>query len=95
VSIEKKNTKNYFTRGWSRLRDFYGIGLGGWATLLYISHLPFHIRVRKIIGLEVAYPKKPLPVNLCSLNIPIQVLQMDLFHILYLQQHSVIRLKKH
>ncbi|GAU38320.1 hypothetical protein TSUD_61810 [Trifolium subterraneum] len=68
IAIQKKNNKYYFTSGWSRLRDFYDIGLGGWVTLLYISPLLFHVKVRKITGIEATYPEKNPPFRLMLLN---------------------------
>jgi hypothetical protein len=61
ISIERKGTKIYFTQGWSRLKDFYNIQLGGWLRILYISPTIFHIRVRQITGNEVDYPKETPP----------------------------------
>jgi hypothetical protein len=70
VYIEKRNTKIYFTHGWSRLRSFYGIGVGGWVTLLYIHPSMFHIKVRKITGIEVDYPQKNPPYRLIHFERP-------------------------
>jgi hypothetical protein len=64
VNVERKNSKIYFTAGWSRLRDFYSITVGGWVTVLYVSPLLFYIRVRRITGLEVIYPEKNPPYRL-------------------------------
>jgi hypothetical protein len=70
IAVERKNNKIYFTHGWSRLRDFYDLAAGGWVTLLYISPLLFHIKVRKITGLEVIYPESTPPSNLLLLQNP-------------------------
>jgi hypothetical protein len=70
IAVEKKNNKIYFTQGWSRLRDFYDLAAGGWVTLLYISPILFHIKVRRITGLEVIYPESTPPSNLLLLEKP-------------------------
>jgi hypothetical protein len=70
IAIERKNNKIYFAQGWSRLRDFYDLTAGGWVTLLYISPLLFHIKVRRITGLEVIYPESIPPSNLLLLEKP-------------------------
>jgi hypothetical protein len=64
VSVERKNNKIYFAAGWSRLRYFYSITVGGWVKVLYISPLLFYIRVRRITGLEVVYPERNPPYRL-------------------------------
>jgi hypothetical protein len=64
VSIEKKNAKIYFARGWTRLRHFYRLGSGGWVTLLYINPTLFQIKVWKITGIEIAYPQADPPHRL-------------------------------
>ncbi|GAU50462.1 hypothetical protein TSUD_240600 [Trifolium subterraneum] len=69
VSVERKNDKIYFVQGWYRLKDFYGIHLGGWLTILYISPTIFHIRVRKNTGIEVQYPDQTPPQRIL-LNTP-------------------------
>jgi hypothetical protein len=70
VAVERKNNKIYFANGWSRLRDFYDLAAGGWVTLLYISPILFHIKVRRITGLEVIYPESSPPSNLMLLEEP-------------------------
>jgi hypothetical protein len=70
IAIERKNNKIYFAQVWSRLRDFYDLTAGGWVTLLYISPLLFHIKVRRITGLEVIYPESIPPSNLLLLEKP-------------------------
>ncbi|CAJ2646653.1 unnamed protein product [Trifolium pratense] len=65
VAVRKKNNSEiYFTDGWSRLRDFYGINAGAWITLLFISPFVFFIRVRYITGMEITYPFKTPPYRL-------------------------------
>jgi hypothetical protein len=68
VAFEKKNNKIYFSHGWSRLRDFYDLAAGGWVTLLYLSPILFHIKVRKVTGLEAIYPESTPPSNLLLLE---------------------------
>jgi hypothetical protein len=70
VAVERRNNKIYFAQGWSRLRDFYDLSGGGWVTLLYLSPLLFHIKVRKVTGLEVIYPESTPPSNLLLLESP-------------------------
>jgi hypothetical protein len=50
VSIERKKNKIYLSHGWTRLKDFYDLGLGGWLTVLYMSPFLFHVKVRKVTG---------------------------------------------
>jgi hypothetical protein len=70
VAIERKNAKIYLTDGWSRLKDFYGISLGGWVTVVYISPILLNIRVKTITGPEVYYPEKSPPYKLNLLHTP-------------------------
>jgi hypothetical protein len=64
VSIERKKNKIYLSHGWTRLKDFYDLGLGGWLTVLYMSPFLFHVKVRKVTGVDVAYPQKNPPYRL-------------------------------
>ncbi|GAU15352.1 hypothetical protein TSUD_04210 [Trifolium subterraneum] len=68
VTLERKDIRIYLARGWSRLRDFYGLGLGGWVTITYMSPLLFYIRVRKLSGQEVSYPERTPPHKLMLLD---------------------------
>jgi hypothetical protein len=70
IAVERKDVKIYLTDGWSRLKDFYGIGLGGWVTVVYISPVLLNIRVETIIGPEVYYPEKSPPYRLNLLHTP-------------------------
>ncbi|MCH83435.1 hypothetical protein A2U01_0004255 [Trifolium medium] len=68
VSIEKNKDEIYFTRGWSRLRHFYGLIYGGWVTILYNSPVTIHIEVRSLTGHQVAYPHSDPPRRLMLID---------------------------
>ncbi|KAK2397500.1 hypothetical protein QL285_059068 [Trifolium repens] len=61
VSIEKKNSKIYFTCGWTRLRHLYRLDSGGWVTLLFINPTLFQIKIWQLTGIEKDYPQKNPP----------------------------------
>jgi hypothetical protein len=63
VAIEKKKNKIYLSHGWTQLKEFYGLGLGGWLIVLYMSPFLFHIKVRKVTGVDVVYPQKDPPID--------------------------------
>jgi hypothetical protein len=64
ISVEKRNSKIYFAHGWTRLRHFYRLNPGAWITLLYMNPALFKIKVWRITGAEVTYPKTDPPQKL-------------------------------
>jgi len=64
VSIEKKNGKVYFADGWSFLKTFYGILVGGWVTMIFANRHLFLLEVRNLFGDELEYPRLTPPLRM-------------------------------
>jgi len=43
VLVDRVNKAFFLTKGWKAIRDFYGIGLGAWLTLVFVGNRQFDI----------------------------------------------------
>jgi len=60
VLVERINGHFFLTKGWKAIREFYGIGLGAWVTLICVVVERFDMvlrdRFHKTINYPVFYP---------------------------------------
>lgn len=53
----------FSTKGWKALRDFYGIRLGAWVTLVFVGMRQFAITLKARFGKNVKCPVFNLPMQ--------------------------------
>jgi len=46
VSVERIDESVFFSKGWKSLRDFYGISLGAWVSLIFVDEMKFVIKLK-------------------------------------------------
>lgn len=54
--MEKINGVVFLSKGWKVLRDFYGITLGAWITLVFVGPGQFPINVKDQFGKTIKCP---------------------------------------
>jgi len=56
VLVERINGSFFLSKGWKALRDFYGLGLGAWVTLVFVGGGQFAMVVKDRFGKNVRCP---------------------------------------
>ncbi len=56
VLVNKVNISFFLTKGWKAIRDFYGIGLGAWITLVFVGDGQFDIRLTDRFHKSITFP---------------------------------------
>ncbi|AES98289.1 transmembrane protein, putative [Medicago truncatula] len=46
VLVERIDGSVFFSKGWKSLRDFYGINLGAWVSLIFVDQMKFVIKLK-------------------------------------------------
>jgi len=57
VLVERNNGLIYLTTGWHALKDFYGVSLGSWVTMVFVGASKFGIHLKDRFGRMISTPK--------------------------------------
>jgi hypothetical protein len=58
VLVERNNGNYiYLTTGWHALKDFYGVSLGSWVTMMFVGDSKFGIHLKDRFGRKISTPK--------------------------------------
>ena len=63
VLVERINGHFFLTKGWKAIRDFYGIGLGAWVTLIFVVVGRFDMVLNDRFHKTIKYPVFDPPMH--------------------------------
>ena len=63
VLVESINGDFFLTKRWKAIRDFYGIGLGAWVTLVFVDEGRFYMMLSDRFHKTIKYPVFDPPMH--------------------------------
>lgn len=63
VLVERIDGSVFFSKGWKSLRDFYGISLGAWVSLIFVDQMKFVIKLKDRFGKVIKPPVFDPPMH--------------------------------
>jgi len=63
VLVDNINGDFFLTKGWKAIRDFYGIGLGAWVTLIFVGVGRFDMVLTDRVHKTINYPVFDPPMH--------------------------------
>ena len=96
VLVERIDGSVFFSKGWKSLRDFYGISLGVWVSLIFVDKMKFVIKLKdnfsKVIKPRVFDPPMHFMIDKTNVETTFDP-NLPLFTPLISYHHDVINLQ--